>query len=277
MVKADPLVQVFSNENEHIVAGSGELHLEICLNDLMKEYTNNMEIIKSEPVVPYKETITTKSKQVCMAKSGNNHNRISMVAEPLSEQLTNDIENGKFFKQGEKIDIKNVYKSLVDKYDWDSHDAKKLFAFGPDTNGSNVLVDQTSGIQFLNEIRDSMESSFNWVTREGILADENMRGIKFNIVDAVLHADAVHRGGAQIIPAARRVYYASQLTAEPRFLEPIYLIDITTYSDVVGTIYQCFSQRRGIIYSEEYVSGTTMLHIKGYLPVKESFGFSFVF
>ena len=53
-----------------------------------------------------------------------------------------------------------------------------------------------------------------------------MRGIRFNIHDVTLHADAIHRGGGQIIPTARRVLYASCLTAEPRLLEPIYLVEI---------------------------------------------------
>jgi len=49
------------------------------------------------------------------------------------------------------------------------------------------------------------------------MCDENMRGIRFDIHDVTLHTDAIHRGGGQIIPTARRVYYACELTAEPRF------------------------------------------------------------
>ena len=53
-----------------------------------------------------------------------------------------------------------------------------------------------------------------------------MRGIRFNIHDVTLHADAIHRGGGQIIPTARRCFLACVLTAEPRLLEPIYLVEI---------------------------------------------------
>ena len=53
-----------------------------------------------------------------------------------------------------------------------------------------------------------------------------MRGVRFNIYDVTLHTDAIHRGGGQIIPTARRVLYASALTAEPRLMEPIYLVEI---------------------------------------------------
>jgi elongation factor 2 len=53
-----------------------------------------------------------------------------------------------------------------------------------------------------------------------------MRGVRFNIHDVTLHADAIHRGGGQIIPTARRVLYACALTAKPRLLEPVYLVEI---------------------------------------------------
>jgi len=36
-----------------------------------------------------------------------------------------------------------------------------------------------------------------------------------NIVDVLLHRDHTHRGGAQITPAARRVFFAAEMTANP--------------------------------------------------------------
>ena len=270
MSKADPLVQVINTETEHIIAGCGELHLEICLKDLVDDYAK-VEIVKSDPVVPYKETVTTVSTQTCFAKSPNKHNKLFVVAEPLKDELVTDIENG-IVKSSD--DIKITSRTLIDKYEWDQHDAKKLWVFGPESTGPNFLVDQTKAVQYLNEIRDSMETAFQGATKEGVLAEESLRGVRFNILDVELHTDAIHRGGAQIIPTARRVYYASEMTANPRYQEPVYQCDIQTPSDVMNGVYQCFSQRRGVVYSEENVSGTPLLTVKAYLPVSESFGFT---
>jgi elongation factor 2 len=270
MSKSDPLVQVISTETEHIIAGCGELHLEICLKDLVEEYSN-IEIIKSDPVVPYKETVTALSSQTCFAKSPNKHNKLYVVAEPLKEELVVDIENQVIRPNDE---IKVIARHLIDKYEWSQHDARKLWTFGPENVGPNLLVDQTQAVQYLNEIRDSMESAFQWVTKEGVVSEESMRGIRFNILDVELHADAVHRGGGQVIPTARRVFYAAEYLAQPRFQEPIYLVDISTPNDVMNGIYQCFSQRRGVVFSEDSVAGTPLLNIKAYLPVSESFGFT---
>merc|ERR1712130_891329 len=66
-------------------------------------------------------------------------------------------------------------------------------------------IDCSKGVQYLNEIKDSVVAGFQWATKEGCLCDENMRNIRFNIYDVTLHADAIHRGGGQIIPTARRV------------------------------------------------------------------------
>jgi len=177
-------------------------------------------------------------------------------------------------KVGPKIDPKERGKILVDQFEWDKNDAMKVWCFGPDTTGPNILVDVAKGVQFLNEIKDSFEAAFQWGTREGVLCDEHMRGIRFDIHDVTLHTDAIHRGGGQIIPTARRVMYACELTSEPRFQEPVFLVEIQTPDDAVGGIYQTLTQRRGIVIGEDPVMGTPLVQMKAYLPVGESFGFT---
>ncbi len=137
-----------------------------------------------------------------------------------------------------------------------------------------MLVDTTKQCQFMNEIQDSCEAAFQWATKEGVMTDENMRGIRFNLEDVTLHADAIHRGGGQITPTARRVFFACELTAKPRFQEPIFLVEIQCPDDAVGGIYGCLAQRRGIVQGEEPISGTPLVMIKAFLPVAESFGFT---
>ena len=58
------------------------------------------------------------------------------------------------------------------------------------------------------------------------MCEENLRGVRFDIHDVTLHTDAIHRGGGQIIPTARRCFYACMLTAKPSLMEPIYQVEI---------------------------------------------------
>ena len=269
--KSDPLVVCTTEESgEHVIAGCGELHVEICLKDLEEEFAK-CPIKKGDPVVSYKETVTEESSQVCLSKSPNKHNRIFCIAAPLGDELSQAIEDDKISSKQEQ---RERARMLQDDYEWDPNDAKKIWCFGPDTTGPNMVVDTTKQVQYLNEIKDSVEAAFQWATKEGAMTDENMRGIRYNIQDVALHADAIHRGGGQIVPTARRVFYASQLTASPRFVEPIFLVEIQCPDDAVGGIYQCLSQRRGIINEEEPISGTPLVNMKAFLPVAESFGFT---
>jgi len=137
-----------------------------------------------------------------------------------------------------------------------------------------MFVDVAKCGQFLNEIKDSVEAAFQWATKEGAMCDENMRGCRFDIHDVALHADAIHRGGGQVIPTARRVLYACELTGKPVLQEPIFLVEIQTRDDVVGPIYQTMTQRRGVVNEESPVAGTPLVNMKCYLPVGESFGFT---
>merc|ERR1712078_542382 len=90
--KSDPLVVCTTEESgEHVIAGCGELHVEICLKDLREEYAQ-CEFTVGDPVVSYRETVTDESKVQCLSKSPNKHNRIYMRAVPLDEELANEIE-----------------------------------------------------------------------------------------------------------------------------------------------------------------------------------------
>eukprot|EP00211_Chloroparvula_japonica_P004810 CAMPEP_0119118214 /NCGR_PEP_ID=MMETSP1310-20130426/110_1 /TAXON_ID=464262 /ORGANISM="Genus nov. species nov., Strain RCC2339" /LENGTH=841 /DNA_ID=CAMNT_0007107553 /DNA_START=144 /DNA_END=2669 /DNA_ORIENTATION=- len=269
--KSDPCVQCYIEESgEHIVAGAGELHLEICLKDLEEEYAQ-IPLRRSNPVVSYRETVSEESSQTCLAKSANKHNRLFMKAEPIDDDLSKEIEDGKIAPND---DFKTRGRYLADTYGWNVNEARKIWCFGPDTNGPNLLVDATKAVQYLNEIKDSMVAAFQWATKEGVLAEENMRGIRFNVLDVTLHADAIHRGGGQIIPTARRVLYACQLTAEPRIQEPVYLVEIQCPDQARGGIYGVLNRRRGHVFSEEQRPGTPIYMVKAYLPVNESFGFT---
>merc|ERR1719259_131761 len=268
--KSDPMVQVFSEESgEHIIAGAGELHLEICLKDLEEDHAC-VPIVKSDPVVSYRETVTEESSVTCLSKSPNKHKRLYMKAQPFPEGLADEIEDKKITPRD---DPKVRGRYLSEKYEWDVNDARKIWCFGPDGDGANMVIDVTKGIQFLNEIKDSVKSGFDWASKEGVLCDENMRGIRFDLHDVTLHADAIHRGCGQIIPTARRVLYACCLTASPRLLEPVYLVEVQCPEQAMGGIYSVLNRKRGHVFAEEQTPGTPMFQVKAYLPVNESFGF----
>merc|ERR1712061_816621 len=268
--KSDPLVVCTTEESgEHVIAGCGELHVEICLKDLREEYAQ-CEFSVSDPVVSYRETVQDTSSQSCLAKSPNKHNRIYLQAAPLEEELNVAIEDGSV---GPKAEAKERNKILREKFSWDDNNARKIWCWGPETEGANIVVDMTAAVQYLNEIKEHVNSAFQWATKEGPLCEENMRGIRFNLMDVTLHADAIHRGAGQIMPPTRRCCFAAELTAKPTLQEPVFLVEITCPQDAMSGVYSCMNMRRGCVFEENPREGTPLIQVKAHLPVAESFGF----
>lgn len=163
LAKSDPMVQIIIEESgEHIVAGAGELHLEICLKDLEEDHAQ-IPIKTSDPVVSYRETVSEESDIVCLSKSPNKHNRLHMKAAPLPDGLAEDMDKGDV---SPKDDPKTRARYLIEKYEWDATEARKIWSFGPEGTGPNVVVDVTKGVQYLNEIKDSVVAGFQWASKE---------------------------------------------------------------------------------------------------------------
>jgi len=194
-----------------------------------------------------------------------------MKCVPMPDGLAEDIDKNEV---NPRQDFKIRAKYLGEKYEYDATEARKIWCFGPEGTGPNLFIDCTKGVQYLNEIKDSVVAGFQWATKEGPLAEENVRGVRFNLYDVTLHADAIHRGGGQIIPTARRCLYACVLTAKPRFFEPVYLVEIQCPEAAVGGIYGVLNRRRGVVFEESQIVGTPMFVVKAHLPVNESFGFT---
>ena len=273
--KSDPLVHISQEESgENIIAGAGELHLEICLNDLQNDFMKGAPIRISDPVVSYRETVTEKSTQTALAKSPNKHNRLYMDCMPMTQELQKDIEDGKIVPTPK--DWKEQAKAVAEAHGFDADHVgqKRLWAFGPDGNGPNWVLDTTIGVQFLSEIKESVNSGFQWGTKAGPLCSEQLRGVIIKLMDVTLHADSIHRGMGQILPAARQVLFACMYLSTPTLMEPFYLADIAVPVAEAGGVYGTLALRRGQIVEEIPRAGTPMTTIRAYVPVNESFGFT---
>lgn len=270
--KSDPMVKCETTEaGEHIIAGCGELHLEICLKDLADDFMKGAPINTSPPVVTYNETVSKLSSEV-LSKSANKHNRLFCTVEPLADDVCEMFDAGKLTPG---MDVKERSKILRELGWEEASTPQKIWCFGNDQIGPNVVTEKTVGVAYLIEIRDSVVGGFKWCCNEGPMCEERVRGIKLVVNDVTLHADAIHRGMGQISPTARRVTYAGMFMAEPCLLEPVFLVNITCPSNLVGSIYNVMSMRRGNVFDEgDGSGGGGVAQMKAYLPVAESFGFS---
>lgn len=170
-----------------------------------------------------------------------------MIAEPLERGIAEDIERGRVHM---RMTPKERGTFFQEKYQWDLLASRSIWAFGPDENGPNVLLDDTlpsqastpffsPAILFTWEIFRSIRNSWvqlrNTSSKDSngapekarfamnVCAQNNlfilkthyyfpaMRNVKFRVLDASLAQEPIYRGGGQIVPTARRVCYSSFL------------------------------------------------------------------
>ncbi len=261
--KEDPTVKMQINEEtgEHLVAGMGELHLEIIAYRINEK---GVEIETSEPIVVYRETIAGTAGPV-EGKSPNKHNRFYIEIEPLDEAVYQAIVDGEI-KEGR---VKG--KELIPKfqeYGLPKEQARKVW----DVYDKSIFVNMTRGIQYLDEIKELLLEGFESAMDDGPIAKERVMGIKIKLMDAKIHEDAVHRGPAQVLPAIRKAVYGAIMMAEPALLEPIQKVFINTPQDYMGSATREIQNRRGQILDMGQEGDMSTVESK--VPVAEMFGFA---
>ncbi|MEO9294464.1 MAG: elongation factor EF-2 [Nitrososphaera sp.] len=255
------IVKINEESGETLMAGMGVLHLEIATS-LLQEM--GLDIVTTQPLINYRETIRAKAGPI-MSKSPNKHNKIFMRVEPLPEDIVDLIRTGKL---KEDMDKKEMAKILREK-GWGTDESKSVQAI--DASG-NMLVDETKGVQFIQESMDSIRSGFDDVIKNGPIAKEQVRGVKFVLHHFVPHEDPAHRGLAQLMPATRRAMLGSILIADPVLLEPILGIEIKCPQEQIGVVASVLSSKRGKLLNVEQ-KGIIAI-IQGEVPASETFDLS---
>ncbi|KAG7909634.1 hypothetical protein KL906_002390 [Ogataea polymorpha] len=257
---------------EHVILGFGELYLDCLLHDLRLLYAK-LDIKVSDPVARFSETCLDMSKVKLVTESANMKNSLTVIAEPLEENIARDIEAGVL---APSLPPRELAKRLRNDYGWDALAARSVWAFGPDETGTCILLEDTlpedTDKSRLAELKELIIQGFKWSTREGPLCDEPVRNIKFRIIGAQLSTNFMESNGAQIIQMSRKACYAAMMIATPRLLEPVYEIEILCFSSVLPALNKLLDRRRGQITNDKPVEGTPLYKVYGYIPVIESVG-----
>ncbi len=264
--KADPSIQVDINQEtgEHLISGMGELHLEITLYRIKNDY--HVDVITSAPLVVYRETVD-KTGGPFEGKSPNKHNRFYFKVERLPEGVVQAILDGKV-PDGSKIKDKKAVMATLEEAGLSHDEARGLVSI----HGTNIMLDMTKGIQYLDETMELLIESFNESLDKGPLANERVYGLKVSLMDAKLHEDSIHRGPAQVIPAGRNSIYGAMCQAGRVLLEPMQKVYISVPQELMGPVTSELQQRRGVV--EDMQQNGEEITVIATVPVSGMIGFA---
>lgn len=264
--REDTTLKVTINQEtgEYLIAGLGELHLEVWQTRLERDWKVNAVV--SEPVVVYRETVTETGPET-EGKSPNKHNKFYIIVEPVGEQIYEAMATGDIWDVRVKKKDEVLWGKLI-KCGMDKDEAKKVV----EIYNQNMFIDMTRGQVNLIEVIDTVLEGFRNVMDQGPIAREKCSGLKIKLMDCSLHEDAIHRGPAQVIPAIRESIRGSMFGANPMLLEPVQKLRIDVPQENMGVATALIQSRRGRVLDMKEERGGAV--ITGKLPVASMFGFT---
>ncbi|MFN8301529.1 MAG: elongation factor G [Saprospiraceae bacterium] len=237
LAEEDPTFRVRYDEetNQTVISGMGELHLEIIVDRLRREF--KVECNQGAPQVNYKEALTTKvsHRERLKKQTGGS----GLFAEMEFELGPADEE----FLQSE--DFKSGKKKL--QFEW------AIVGGAIDKNYQKPIVD-----------------GFNQMMSNGVLAGYNIDSMKVRVVDGGMHA--VDSKPIAFELCAKEGFREAAPKCKPQIMEPIMKLEIVTPEEYVGPVIGDLNRRRGLPKGQETRIGGAVA-IQAEVPLAEMFGY----
>jgi elongation factor 2 len=257
-IMADPTA-AFRHDQEsktYVLSGIDPLQIEILVTRIQEQ----VQIEVSDPIIVYRE-VPTKEGISVHAKSPNGHNRLMINVQPLNEATIKLIKSGKITNDQDRRERAIL---LQEEGGWEAKVARRIWHI----QDTNMIIDATTGVQRLDNIKQYIIQVFIDFCNGATLAKEPLMGSLFIITDATVHVDPAHTGFTEIFQMCLAAYHTTFLTSEPQLLEPMLIIDIKVPSDYVGNMSKVITQHRGIIL--DMIQEGESTRIRGKIPTAET-------
>jgi elongation factor G len=236
----DPTFRVTSDEEtlETVISGMGELHLEVLVDRMKREF--NVEANVGKPQVAYRETITGESdaehKYIKQSGGKGQYGHVKIRMKPMDMDVKEE-------------DIpKNVKR----------------------TEGMEFINSIKGGV-IPNEFIPACEKGFKESMSRGIVAGYKMTDISIELYDGSYHD--VDSSEIAFKLAASMAFTEGAKKAKPVLLEPIMKVEVTSPEQFTGDITGNLSSKRGAVEGMDDIgNGITSIHAK--VPLSEMFGYT---
>ena len=235
----DPTFKVSTDEEtlETIIAGMGELHLDIIVDRMKREF--GVEANIGQPQVAYRETIqreaTAEHKYIKQSGGRGQYGHVNIRIKPL-EPLGED---------------ETVPKNTT---------REEHFEF----------INNIKGGAIPNEYIPAVMKGAKEAMSRGLVAGYKMEDISVELFDGSYHD--VDSSEIAFKLAAINAFKEGAQKASPVILEPIMKVEVRTPEEYMGDIQGNISSKRGQIEATEEMGGKTIVNSK--VPLSELFGYT---
>ncbi len=238
LAQEDPTFRVStdSETNETIIAGMGELHLEIIVDRMKREFS--VETNVGKPQVAYRETITgtaeVEGKYIKQSGGRGNYGHVKIKIKPMDMN----------------VDVDDLPKNVKREKDFE-------------------FVNTIKGGAIPQEYIPACEKGFKEGLDRGVLAGFKMVNVSVDLWDGSYH-DVDSNEMAFKIAASMAVQDACKM-ARPVILEPMMSVEVVTPDKFMGDVTGSLSSKRGLIEGMEQ-RGLNQA-VKAVVPLSEMFGY----
>jgi elongation factor G len=238
LAQEDPTFKVSTDQetNETIIAGMGELHLEIIVDRMKREFS--VETNVGKPQVAYRETITgnaeVEGKYIKQSGGRGNYGHVKIKVKPMDMTVDPD-------------DLPKNTKR------------EKGFEF----------INTIKGGAIPQEYIPACEKGFKEGLDRGVLAGFKLVNVSVELWDGTYH-DVDSNEMAFKIAASMAVQDACKI-ARPVILEPMMKVEVVTPDKFMGDVTGSLSSKRGLIEGME-ARGMNQA-VRAVVPLSEMFGY----
>jgi elongation factor G len=258
LAQEDPTFRVHTDHDtgQTLISGMGELHLEIIVDRMMREFSVQANV--GRPQVAYRETITKaaegEEKYVRQTGGRGQYGHVKLTAQPLPSAGHED-----------------MHEMSTDELD---ELAKKVAGKGGkwrfDKEHRMLFIDKTIGGSIPKEFIPPIEAGIKEAMDTGILAGYEMVDMAVTVIDGSYHDVDSSEMAFKI--AGSIAFKEACRKASPKLLEPIMRVEVVVPEEYMGPVIADLNSRRGQLQGRESRIGSEIINVL--VPLAEMFGYA---
>jgi elongation factor G len=258
LAQEDPTFRVHTDHDtgQVLIEGMGELHLEIIVDRMMREFGVQANV--GRPQVAYRETIIKAAegehKHIKQSGGRGQYGHVKLIVQPLPGSGHEDMHD----MSTDELD--DVAKQVAGKGGKWRFDKEHRLLFIDKLVGGSIPKEFVPPIE--NGIKEAMDS--------GVLAGYEMVDIAVMVIDGSYHDVDSSEMAFKI--AGSMAFKEACRKASPRLLEPIMRVEVVVPEDYMGPVISDLNSRRGQLQGRESRSGSEIINVQ--VPLAEMFGYA---